>query len=202
MLYLPRCAGEIVEFVQAHSTPIKGLGHICTFALFDFERHGDPRFGALRAAGGSGGGPSSPDDTDGDAVGADKRGEEGEGGGAAQSVSQPRGRADGTSPSLRARMRPGFMRGKMEKSLIGFAEAHPGWRPNAEGVEMLASLSASRSEALAAAQAEPLARSLPPPHEALSPHARTAVDSGDAGEARFLESSQWRLEQIAAQSRR
>ena len=193
MLYLPRCAGEIVDFVQAHSTAIKGLGHICTFALFDFERHGDPCFGALRAAGGD---ASSGDGVDGDGIGASERGEKCEGGGAAQL----RGRADGASSG--AFMRSGFIRGKMEKSLIGFAEAHPGWRPNAEGVEMLASLYASRSEALAAAQGEPLTRSLPSPSDALSPHARTAVGGGGAGEARPLESSQWRLEQIAAQSRR
>ena len=114
MFYLPRSAAAIVDFVREHSTHIDGLGHICSFALFDFERHGDPIYSALHSGGVSGGGSSSS----------------GGSGGAVVSPSSARG--------------GGFIRGKMEKSFIGFAEAHPDWRPDLAGREMLESLSLSK----------------------------------------------------------
>lgn len=38
---LPKNAEELVEFFREFSVQIDGLGYVCSFALFDFERHGD-----------------------------------------------------------------------------------------------------------------------------------------------------------------
>ena len=46
MFELPRRAPEILEFVRSFTVYIEGVGHVCGFALFDFARHGDPRYGA------------------------------------------------------------------------------------------------------------------------------------------------------------
>ena len=46
MFEMPRRAPEILEFVRSFTVYIEGVGHVCGFALFDFARHGDPRYGA------------------------------------------------------------------------------------------------------------------------------------------------------------
>lgn len=38
---LPKNAEELVEFFREFSVQVDGLGYVCSFALFDFERHGD-----------------------------------------------------------------------------------------------------------------------------------------------------------------
>ncbi|KAM0789914.1 hypothetical protein ACM66B_006755 [Microbotryomycetes sp. NB124-2] len=43
---LPECAGSIVDFFREFTVHVDGLGHVCSFAVFDFKRHGDVRFGA------------------------------------------------------------------------------------------------------------------------------------------------------------
>lgn len=40
---LPKNAEELVEFFREFSVQIDGLGYVCSFALFDFERHGDAK---------------------------------------------------------------------------------------------------------------------------------------------------------------
>lgn len=40
---LPKNAEELVEFFREFSVQVDGLGYVCSFALFDFERHGDMR---------------------------------------------------------------------------------------------------------------------------------------------------------------
>lgn len=40
---LPKNAEELVEFFREFSVQVDGLGYVCSFALFDFERHGDLR---------------------------------------------------------------------------------------------------------------------------------------------------------------
>lgn len=40
---LPKNAEELVEFFREFSVQVDGLGYVCSFALFDFERHGDKR---------------------------------------------------------------------------------------------------------------------------------------------------------------
>ncbi|KAK4700840.1 autophagy-related protein 9, partial [Phenoliferia sp. Uapishka_3] len=43
---LPHCAGPIVDFFREFTVHVDGLGYVCSFAVFDFKRHGDTRFGA------------------------------------------------------------------------------------------------------------------------------------------------------------
>ena len=43
---LPRRAPQILEFIRSFTVYVEGVGHVCGFALFDFERHGDSRYGA------------------------------------------------------------------------------------------------------------------------------------------------------------
>ncbi|KAK4054015.1 autophagy protein atg9 [Microbotryomycetes sp. JL221] len=43
---LPECSGSIVDFFREFSVHVDGLGYVCSFAVFDFKRHGDTRFGA------------------------------------------------------------------------------------------------------------------------------------------------------------
>ena len=46
LLVLPQRAGPILEFIRSFTVYVEGVGHVCSFALFDFERHGDVRYGA------------------------------------------------------------------------------------------------------------------------------------------------------------
>ena len=46
---LPRHAPQILEFMRNFTAYSEGVGHVCSFALFDFERHGDTRYGAPSA---------------------------------------------------------------------------------------------------------------------------------------------------------
>lgn len=43
---LPRCAPAIIDFFREFTIHVDGLGHVCSFAVFDFKRHGDVRYGA------------------------------------------------------------------------------------------------------------------------------------------------------------
>ncbi|GAA5965569.1 hypothetical protein JCM21900_005159 [Sporobolomyces salmonicolor] len=43
---LPNRAGPIVDFFREFTVHVDGLGYVCSFAVFDFKRHGDTRFGA------------------------------------------------------------------------------------------------------------------------------------------------------------
>ena len=43
---LPQRAEQILNFVKSFTVHVEGVGHVCGFALFDFERHGDTRYGA------------------------------------------------------------------------------------------------------------------------------------------------------------
>ncbi|KAI0705888.1 autophagy protein Apg9-domain-containing protein [Cytidiella melzeri] len=47
---LPRCAPAIVDFFREFSVHVDGLGYVCSFAVFDFQRHGNVKFGAPTAA--------------------------------------------------------------------------------------------------------------------------------------------------------
>ena len=40
---LPANSEELVEFFREFSVEVDGIGYVCSFALFDFERHGDLR---------------------------------------------------------------------------------------------------------------------------------------------------------------
>lgn len=43
---LPPCAPALVDFFREFTIHVDGLGYVCSFAVFDFQRHGDTRFGA------------------------------------------------------------------------------------------------------------------------------------------------------------
>ncbi|KZS88344.1 APG9-domain-containing protein [Sistotremastrum niveocremeum HHB9708] len=43
---LPDCAPKIVDFFREFTVHVDGLGHVCSFAVFDFQRHGNVKFGA------------------------------------------------------------------------------------------------------------------------------------------------------------
>ncbi|KAH9930780.1 autophagy protein Apg9-domain-containing protein [Fomitopsis serialis] len=43
---LPPCAPAIVDFFREFTVHIDGLGYVCSFAVFDFQRHGNIKFGA------------------------------------------------------------------------------------------------------------------------------------------------------------
>lgn len=47
---LPQRAALILEFIRSFTVYVDGVGHVCSFALFDFERHGDARYGAPLSA--------------------------------------------------------------------------------------------------------------------------------------------------------
>jgi autophagy-related protein 9 len=43
---LPSCSEQIVDFFREFTVQVDGLGYVCSFSLFDFERHGNPKYGA------------------------------------------------------------------------------------------------------------------------------------------------------------
>ncbi|KAG0188738.1 autophagy protein atg9 [Apophysomyces sp. BC1034] len=43
---LPACAEQIIDFFREFTVHVDGLGHVCSFAQFDFERHGNIKYGA------------------------------------------------------------------------------------------------------------------------------------------------------------
>jgi autophagy-related protein 9 len=40
---LPKCSPAIVDFFREFTVHVDGLGYVCSFAVFDFKRHGDVR---------------------------------------------------------------------------------------------------------------------------------------------------------------
>ncbi|TPX48763.1 hypothetical protein SeMB42_g00331 [Synchytrium endobioticum] len=43
---LPGCAEGIVDFFREFTVSVDALGHVCSFAVFDFKRHGNIKYGA------------------------------------------------------------------------------------------------------------------------------------------------------------
>lgn len=43
---LPACAPAIIDFFREFSVHVDGRGYVCSFAEFNFERHGNVKFGA------------------------------------------------------------------------------------------------------------------------------------------------------------
>ena len=44
---LPYCTDAILEFVRDHTVFVEGVGDICSLANFDFEKHGNSKYGAV-----------------------------------------------------------------------------------------------------------------------------------------------------------
>ena len=42
---LPKCTDGLVEFFREFTVHIDGIGYVCSFALFDFKRHGNRKYG-------------------------------------------------------------------------------------------------------------------------------------------------------------
>jgi autophagy-related protein 9 len=42
---LPPCAPAIVDFFREFTVHVDGLGYVCSFAVFDFQRHGNVKVG-------------------------------------------------------------------------------------------------------------------------------------------------------------
>ncbi|KAJ2222228.1 autophagy protein atg9 [Coemansia sp. RSA 485] len=52
LISLPKCAESVVDFFREFTVHQGGLGYVCSFATFDFEKHGNVQFSApTRAAG-------------------------------------------------------------------------------------------------------------------------------------------------------
>jgi len=45
-LSLPICAPAIIDFFREFTVHVDSLGYVCSFAVFDFQRHGNIKFGA------------------------------------------------------------------------------------------------------------------------------------------------------------
>ncbi|CAO3606851.1 unnamed protein product [Cunninghamella blakesleeana] len=45
-LSLPLCAEQIIDFFREFTVHVDGLGYVCSFAQFDFARHGNVKYGA------------------------------------------------------------------------------------------------------------------------------------------------------------
>jgi autophagy-related protein 9 len=45
---LPSCAGSIIQFVSQHTKYVDGVGSVCDYSAFDFEKYACERFGAVR----------------------------------------------------------------------------------------------------------------------------------------------------------
>lgn len=43
---LPACAPQIIDFFREFTVHVDSLGYVCSFAVFDFKRHGNIKFGA------------------------------------------------------------------------------------------------------------------------------------------------------------
>jgi hypothetical protein len=43
---LPKCAPEILKFVRSFTTHVEGVGDICSLSAFDFQRHGNAKYGS------------------------------------------------------------------------------------------------------------------------------------------------------------
>eukprot|EP00127_Corallochytrium_limacisporum_P004495 Clim_evm22s165 gene=Clim_evmTU22s165 len=101
---------ELIQFFHRYTTWKEDVGHVCTFAQFDFERHGNQLYGA------------------------------GVGLTAAATEDQGSDVEAGAGPShVTGAHRPGLGQvldptrdGKMEKSFINFTSQYPTWRPDDE----------------------------------------------------------------------
>lgn len=50
LLLLFAAPGAILQFVRDTTTRVEGVGDVCSLAVFDFDRHGNRKYGALAHA--------------------------------------------------------------------------------------------------------------------------------------------------------
>ncbi|KAL3686025.1 hypothetical protein R1sor_004047 [Riccia sorocarpa] len=44
--YLPKCVDEVLQFVTDFTTTVDGVGSVCSLSVFDFENHGNSKYGS------------------------------------------------------------------------------------------------------------------------------------------------------------
>ncbi|KAF9211821.1 autophagy protein atg9 [Podila verticillata] len=49
-LTLPKCSEKVIDFFREFTVHVDGVGYVCSFAVFDFKRHGNVKYGAPAAA--------------------------------------------------------------------------------------------------------------------------------------------------------
>ena len=102
---LPLCAGAIIDFFREFSVHVDGVGYVCSFAVFDFRRHGNLAPGEN---------PLSP--------------------GALQPESQSNAKGQSgiaqKASSLSSKAEWRSNENKMEKSFLHFKATHPDWQPS------------------------------------------------------------------------
>jgi autophagy-related protein 9 len=47
---LPNCSDKVVDFFREFTVHVDGIGYVCSFAVFDFKRHGKVIFSVRRVA--------------------------------------------------------------------------------------------------------------------------------------------------------
>jgi hypothetical protein len=130
---MPNAAENILGFVKDHSVEVKGIGSVCGYSLFDFERYGDERFAAPPPTATA---TTAEEEEQDNATSTSSSLQEGGVGGGVG------GRASATS-SLSARKRRQQERteqGKMEKSFLNFKMHHPEWECGEKGDAFLNNL--------------------------------------------------------------
>lgn len=100
---LPPCAGAIIDFFREFTVHVDGVGYVCSFAVFDFRRHGNLAPGENPLSHGA----LQPD------------GQFSSGKDSGKNAAKPNSNAEWRSNE-----------NKMEKSFLHFKATHPDWQPS------------------------------------------------------------------------
>lgn len=120
---LPPCSAAIIDFFREFTLHVDGIGYVCSFAVFDFERHGTVKIDSDDKK-------QAPSGTSG----------AGAGGGAGNGAPAPGIAAVNTSQRKRQSDY------KMEKSFLHFKATHPDWQPDLNGSLFLDKVSAYQTK--------------------------------------------------------
>mmetsp|Transcript_28485 Transcript_28485/g.43067 ORF Transcript_28485/g.43067 Transcript_28485/m.43067 type:complete len:602 (-) Transcript_28485:264-2069(-) len=127
--YLPRCADNICEFVMTGKEEVPGVGDICGYATFDFDKFNDEEW-------------------EGKSMGRDR-------GNIARSVAE----LQDVETATRLLPKPKAYHGKMEKSFFGFKGNNPSWISTKSGQGLIDQVNAfkqSQGRAIALEQKQHL----------------------------------------------
>ncbi|KAL3644895.1 autophagy protein atg9 [Castilleja foliolosa] len=47
LFVVPKRVDDILQFVMEFTVDVEGVGHICSFSLFDFRNHGNKKYGSI-----------------------------------------------------------------------------------------------------------------------------------------------------------
>lgn len=108
--YLPNKASQLVDFFREFTVHVDGLGYVCSFALFDFVRHGNPKYGVHQ------------NPPPGDII---------------QESENVRENTIFSIPSTVPDKYHRSKQGKMEKSFLSFVANNPEWKPDLAGSQYL-----------------------------------------------------------------